>query len=95
MRRIELHTRSARIAKIVAEEFTEKGTTVEVVKDAGSMPEVADLVVSTAKTNAKDEWTAARLGCMVAVLPEALGYLRRVLDDRGHLVLVGADRGKA
>lgn len=94
MRRIELHTANTRIAKIITEEFTERGTDLVVVDDTGKLPRSADLVVSTAATNAKDEWTAARLGCMVAVLPEALPWVRNQLDAKRQLVIVGADRGK-
>ena len=94
MRRIELHTEDKRITKIVTEEFTERGTKLVVIDDRAKLPKTADAVVSCAATNTKDEWTAARLGCMVAILPEALPWLRAQLHDKRDLVIVGADRGK-
>jgi hypothetical protein len=94
MRRIELHTGDSTIAKILREEFTERGTDFVVVDDTGKLPKSADLVASCAATNTKDEWTAARLGCMVAILPEALPWIRNQLDAKRQLVIVGGDRGK-
>jgi MarR-like DNA-binding transcriptional regulator SgrR of sgrS sRNA len=94
VRRITLHTKNKTIAKLITTEFTEKGVKVTIVDDVSKLPKSADLVVSTAATNSKDEWTAARLNCHVAILPEALGYLRTLFDRHGQLILVGADRGK-
>lgn len=94
-RRVELHTTHVRIAKALTTEFTEKGTTLVIVEDVAKMPKSADMVVSTAATNSKDEWTAARLGCVVAIIPEAMAWIRQQLEMKGSLVIVGADRGKA
>lgn len=58
------------------------------------LPEKADLVVTKSGLNAKTEWLGARLGAMVAVLPEAGDYVRARLDKQGVLVLVGADQAK-
>ncbi|BAH52265.1 hypothetical protein [Rhodococcus opacus] len=95
MKRIALHSSTPRIVKIITDEFEARGTTIDVFSDRSDDPVRADLVLSTAATNSVTEWLAARLGCYVAVLPEALDYVRSMLDKQGTLVLVGSDRGKA
>lgn len=75
------------------EAFGEKNLTIY---DNGTpLPPQADFVISTAATNSKDEWTAARHGCFVAILPEALDYLVDRANAKGRAVIIGADRGKS
>lgn len=58
------------------------------------LPKQADLVVTKSGTNSKTEWLAARLGTMVAVLPEAEEYVRARLERQQVLVLVGGDQAR-
>lgn len=58
------------------------------------LPEKADLIVTKSGLTSKVEWLGARLGAMVAVLPEAEDYVRARLDRQGVLVLVGGDQAR-
>lgn len=92
---ITLYSQNARLVKIIREELESRSTPLHVVGNDTPLPVSADLVISTAATNSRDEWTAARLGCFVAVVPESLDYIRGLLDRRGRLTLVGSDRGRS
>jgi hypothetical protein len=58
------------------------------------LPEKADLVVTKSALSSRIEWLGARLGAMVAVLPEAEPYVRARLDRQNVLVLVGGDQAR-
>ena len=58
------------------------------------LPKKADLVVTKSGTTSKVAWLAARLGTMVAVLPEAESYVRARLERQQVLVLVGGDQAR-
>lgn len=66
-----------------------------------SLPHKVDAVVSTSGLNSKIEGLAATCGLKqnrndvyAVVLPEALDWLRGLLDRKEELVLVGADQAK-
>ncbi|MBO0676867.1 hypothetical protein JRC04_05280 [Mycolicibacterium sp. S2-37] len=69
--------------------------------DRLNLPDNADYVVTTTGLNSKVEGLAATLSLKqgrndvyVIVLPEGMDFLRNKLDQRGELVLVGADQSK-
>jgi hypothetical protein len=59
-----------------------------------TLPDKADLVVTKSNLSSKVEWLGARLGAMVAVLPEAEEYLRARLARQQLLILVGGDQAR-
>ena len=93
-KKIILHTSNTRLARLIHEQFDSKVVRVEVELDVALMPRKADLVLSTTPSSSTTEWTAARLGCYVAIVPEAMDYIAQLLDRADGLVLVGADRGR-
>lgn len=69
--------------------------------DRLALPEHVDFVVTASGLNSKTEGLAATLALKqgrndvyVVVIPEAMDFLRAKLDERGELVLVGADQAK-
>lgn len=92
MTKVVLYSKNAQLIKSMRDAFGEKNLTLH---ETTKLPASADLVISTAATNTKDEWTAARHGCMVAILPEALDYVIDRANAKGNFVIIGADRGKS
>lgn len=58
------------------------------------LPDKADLVVTKSSVSSKTAWLAARMGTMVAVLPESEDYIRARLEKQQVLVLVGGDQAR-
>lgn len=65
------------------------------------LPEKVDAIISTSGLNRKTEGLAAtcalrqgRNDVYAIVIPEALNFLRGLLDRHGELVLVGADQAQ-
>lgn len=58
------------------------------------LPSLADFVATKQGLTSSVEWFAARLGAQAIVLPEGESYLRKVLERRGALILVGAEQAR-